>query len=186
MSVQTVVRGDARKLARRFQPPGPTVVITDPVWPKFAGVDAFQLLHTTLTHLVGKVSHVVILVGSTNDPRFVQAVPLHWPYWHTCALPSLTYVFGPPRRAQGSASDPGIRFGSPGALDDMRWLVRGFSRRGETVLDPFCGVGSTLVAAQEHHRDAVGWDSDRDRCALARQALRQPQLFDAHQAGAGA
>jgi DNA modification methylase len=33
-----------------------------------------------------------------------------------------------------------------------------FTHEGELVLDPFVGSGTTLVAAQDHHRNAVGFD----------------------------
>ncbi|MDB4989824.1 MAG: hypothetical protein JWN04_5002, partial [Myxococcaceae bacterium] len=86
-----VVCGDARLLARNFEPTAPTVVITDPVWPNrskkfFPGVNAFELLHDVLEQLIGKASHVVVQVGCTTDPRFLKAVPDHWPFWRTCSL----------------------------------------------------------------------------------------------------
>jgi hypothetical protein len=211
MSAQTVICGDALQLARQFAPAGPTVVITDPVWPNraqhmFPGVDAFRLLRTTLKRLVGKVSHVVIQIGCTTDPRFLDAVPIHWPFWRTCWLPyacpvprqqaligsDVAFVFGPPRYPDGGRIAPGESRPANGKrgrglgahpcprdVDHVRWLVRWFSRPGETVLDPFCGAGTTLIAAQEHHRDAVGWDIDPAFCELARQGLRQQQIFDA-------
>jgi DNA modification methylase len=42
-----------------------------------------------------------------------------------------------------------------------------FTHRGELVLDPFCGTGSTLVAAQDLERNAVGLDLNENYVALA-------------------
>jgi len=39
------------------------------------------------------------------------------------------------------------------------------------VLDPFAGVGSTLIAAAKHGRRAVGIDRDADYCQIAKDRL---------------
>jgi site-specific DNA-methyltransferase (adenine-specific) len=50
-------------------------------------------------------------------------------------------------------------------------LIQSFSRPGELVLDPFCGSGSTLVAATQVARDYVGIELDRQHCRTAMQRL---------------
>lgn len=42
----------------------------------------------------------------------------------------------------------------------MRWLVRLITPPNGTVLDPFCGTGTTLQAAEMEGFDAIGIDSD--------------------------
>lgn len=49
----------------------------------------------------------------------------------------------------------------------MRYLVRMVTPPGGTVLDPFCGSGSTGIAAALEGRDFVGIDLDADYVALA-------------------
>lgn len=55
-------------------------------------------------------------------------------------------------------------------------LVRAFSRPGDLVLDPFCGSGSTLVAAQILGRHYVGIELDPSFHAAAVERLRPSGL----------
>ena len=48
------------------------------------------------------------------------------------------------------------------------------SNQGDTVLDPFCGSGTTLVAAALLGRDAIGIDISEDAVSLTRQRLESP------------
>lgn len=50
-------------------------------------------------------------------------------------------------------------------------LVAAHSRPGELVLDPFCGSGTTLVAAQRLGRRALGIDIGAEAVRIARQRL---------------
>ena len=49
----------------------------------------------------------------------------------------------------------------------MRWLVRLVTPLGGPVLDPFCGSGSTLLAAVHEGRPAIGIDSDPHAIEIA-------------------
>ncbi len=50
-------------------------------------------------------------------------------------------------------------------------LVRMFSFVGDTVLDPFAGTGSTLIAAANADRNAMGVEIDPNYAAMARKRL---------------
>ncbi|MBL8798478.1 MAG: site-specific DNA-methyltransferase, partial [Planctomycetia bacterium] len=50
-------------------------------------------------------------------------------------------------------------------------IIRLATNEGDCVLDPFCGSGTTLVAAQSLHRTAMGIDVSEDAVALAKRRL---------------
>lgn len=52
-----------------------------------------------------------------------------------------------------------------------------FSHKGELVVDPFLGSGTTLVAARDADRNAVGFDLNPDYIALTKSRLLQESLF---------
>ena len=55
-------------------------------------------------------------------------------------------------------------------------LIRAYSFIGETVLDPFMGSGTTLVAAARHGRHGIGYDINPDFCRMAERRLQEVLL----------
>ncbi len=53
-----------------------------------------------------------------------------------------------------------------------------FTHKGELVIDPFVGSGTTLVAAGDADRNAVGFDLNQQYINLARQRLSQTAIFN--------
>jgi DNA modification methylase len=58
-----------------------------------------------------------------------------------------------------------------------RKCIELFSHQGELVVDPFMGSGTTLLAARDTNRNAVGFDIHPDYIALAQERLMQDSLF---------
>jgi site-specific DNA-methyltransferase (adenine-specific) len=52
-------------------------------------------------------------------------------------------------------------------------LVRMFSFWGDTVVDPFCGTGTTMLAALKAGRNSIGIEIDSEYCRMAEDRLRQ-------------
>ena len=55
-------------------------------------------------------------------------------------------------------------------------LVEAFSRPGQVVIDPFCGSGSSLLAAKLLGRQFIGFDLDARYAAIASRRLRTDRL----------
>ena len=72
---------------------------------------------------------------------------------------------------------------APFPVELPRRCVKLFSFIGDTVLDPFLGSGSTLIASYLHNRKGIGVDIDKDYCDIAIRRLQQevkinqPNLF---------
>jgi site-specific DNA-methyltransferase (adenine-specific) len=61
---------------------------------------------------------------------------------------------------------------APFPLELAERLVRMFSFSGDMVLDPFCGSGTTLVAALKNGRSSAGVEIDRAYCRAAARKLK--------------
>ena len=51
-----------------------------------------------------------------------------------------------------------------------------FTHKGELVLDPFVGIGTTLIAAKDLERNAVGFDLNKSYVTFAKKRLSQTKL----------
>ena len=64
----------------------------------------------------------------------------------------------------------------PKPLNFMKWLVEKGSAEGESIIDPFMGSGTTLVAAKQLGRKAVGIEISERYCEIAVKRLSQMQM----------
>lgn len=62
---------------------------------------------------------------------------------------------------------------APFPLELPRRCVKMFSYVGDTVLDPFMGSGTTLIAAGINGRQAIGVDVDKGYCKLAQARIEK-------------
>jgi site-specific DNA-methyltransferase (adenine-specific) len=211
----TLYHGDCRDVLPQLDGRQDTI-ITDPVWPGASlsmpgsGHDDEEnpqdLLADALALAPESTRRVALHLGTSSDPRFLEAVPARFPFFRTARLdlsfPSYrgrllyscdtAYLFGqaPPSRDDqhlipgycSSDGTTGNETDHPAGrkIHHVRWLVKWWSAPGDTILDPFAGTATTLAAAAYFNRDAVGIEINERFCELAaEQRLSQPAFaFD--------
>lgn len=74
-------------------------------------------------------------------------------------------------------SDPDCPHPTPRSITHVAWLVQRFSRPGDLILDPFCGSGTTCLAAKLAGRRFCGIDKDKSFADYSLERVSQPDLF---------
>lgn len=68
---------------------------------------------------------------------------------------------------------------APFPLELPQRLIELYSYRGDVVLDPFCGSGTTCIAAMGRGRDYVGYDTSPEYLELAEKRLQESKRSEA-------
>lgn len=132
------------------------------------------------------------LTNAANYPRPTHMGAIFYPsgagmskWGFTCWQPILYY--GPdPYLADGKGSRPDSfstteaaeRNGHPcpKPIGTMAWLINRTTRLGEAVVDPFAGSGTTLKAAKDLGRRAIGIELEERYCEIAADRCSQEVL----------
>jgi site-specific DNA-methyltransferase (adenine-specific) len=77
------------------------------------------------------------------------------------------------------AGRPKINHPCPRPLEQVRYVVTLAADRGDTILDPFMGSGTTLRAAKDCGCQAIGIEIEERYCEIAAKRLSQGVLFGA-------
>ena len=54
--------------------------------------------------------------------------------------------------------------------------IKSWSNKGDLILDPMCGSGTTCVAAAELGRNYIGIDISKEYCELSKNRLKNIQV----------
>lgn len=60
---------------------------------------------------------------------------------------------------------------APFPVELPKRCIKLFSYVGDTILDPFMGSGSTVIAAKQNNRHGIGIDFEIDYCQLAMERI---------------
>jgi site-specific DNA-methyltransferase (adenine-specific) len=147
-------------------------------------------------------TRAAVQLGCDTDPRFLSAVPAALTFFRVAWLERVRmrykgrtgitgdvgYLFGkPPPSREGQHIIPGrITDAShhnaknahpcPRSIAHVKWLVKWWSAETDTILDPFMGSGTTLKAAKDAGRKAVGIEIDERYCEIAAARLAQTTM----------
>ena len=201
----TIYHGDCREILPTLTPVD--VVLTDPVWPNahpdlVGSTDPWGLFADVQPLLSGR--SLLVWLGIQSDPRFLGCVDrerwpfLRWSYLSN-AVPGyngrclttgdVLYAFGewppsqPGRRVipgeSRGTSNKRLRIDHPAArkLLHALFVTRWWTDAGETILDPFMGSGTTLRAAKDLGRKAIGIEIEERYCEIAVKRLAQEVLL---------
>ena len=64
---------------------------------------------------------------------------------------------------------------APFPIEIPRRLITMYTFKGETVLDPFMGSGTTGVACAEIDRNFIGIEIDKEYCEIAEKRIKEAQ-----------
>jgi DNA modification methylase len=98
----------------------------------------------------------------TNFPRAVRIIKWRWS--------------GMLQERMGSKKEKRVHL-TQKPLPVMKWAITKAPHDCRLVLDPFCGSGTTCVAAKELGLAYIGIDINERYCGMARERLKQTELF---------
>ena len=197
----TLKQGDCLELMKELPDESVDAVITDPPYGINGKYDLYIDTEENLIKLITpfmkealRVSKRVCIFTGVKDitlfPRsdwilaWINKAGSGVGRWgFTCWTPILVYGKDPfLERGQGSRPDILIQAGSQGIrkgfahpfekpLSTMQWVINRCSNKGDTILDPFMGSGTTGVACVQLNRNFIGYEISPEYFKIAEKRI---------------
>lgn len=182
----TLLQGDMREIGPEFTPDSIDIIITDPPYPQ-EYLPLYESLAKFGAYVLKPGGSMLVMVGQSYLPEILAAMIPHMSYQWTLAYltpggqsaqlwqrkvntfwkPVLWFVKGEYSGdwigdvAKSAVNDNDKRFHEWGQSESgMADLIERFTYPGQTILDPFCGAGTTGVVAVSMNRNFIGIDND--------------------------
>lgn len=201
----TLYCGDCRKIMPEIE--SVDSIITDPVWgdnhlPEFAKINPYSLFKSAYKTFPS-YKRAAYILNCDSNPLLLR--PVKEPYcrtmWLRYDMPGhkgrvlnsglVAYCFGEfPKHKKligGEVSAPGFQqklktiHPCRRRMEHINFVVYQWSEPNETVLDPFMGSGTTLLACIEYSRKAIGIEKKQEyfdeACREVESALKKKPLF---------
>jgi DNA modification methylase len=189
----TIYHADCRDILPQL--PKVDLVLTDPPY----GVQKAEWDHDLpieLLHMAATLATTLAVMPGISNlatmPRFFGALRYQWTMsirisngmtrspigfgnWIACLVYSSGSIFCQDQDA-GEISIRGekVHHPSPKPIESIVWILRRLT--GGTILDPFMGSGTTLVAAKQLGRKAIGIEIEEKYCEISAKRLQQEYL----------
>ena len=74
-----------------------------------------------------------------------------------------------------------IKHPTPKKVRAIHQLVKGFTKEGDLIIDPFMGSGTTALACKQNNRKFIGFEIDSNYVEMAQKRLSQNTLMEVKQ-----
>jgi DNA methylase len=181
------------------------VLITDPVWPNAIDIlqgseDPYGLFAKYWKQAPLPI-RAAIHLGCASDPRFLSSVPEALKFFRVASLDVIcpgyqgrllmsgdtAYLFGPPPpsgpgrhlipgRSMARSTGKESKHPCPRKEVHVSWLINWWSQSTDLIFDPFSGSGTTLLAAKNLGRKAIGVEIEEKYCEMNATRMSQTVL----------
>jgi 16S rRNA G966 N2-methylase RsmD len=198
----SIIRGDFREEMEKIPDESISLIFTDPPYDA-EHIQLYEELASIAARKLKQGGSLIAYAGHYALPEILTSMSKHLRYWWMIALahnhgarrlhgkyifvhwkPLVWFVKG--GRYNTEMVDDLIRGDKPAkehhewaqGLQEASYYIQNLTEPGELVVDPFAGSGTTLIAAADLGRRAIGFEIDSDRISAAIQRIKETETID--------